>query len=74
MIIKGAADFPCMDPAISSPRSFHRVKICSVDLKPKNSDNIIIRLCIGVTAHMLIGAKVNLGYASSFESRISLDS
>ena len=45
-----------------------------MNLKPNNSDNIIIRLCIGVTAHMLIGAKVNLGYASSFESRISLDS
>ena len=25
-----SADFPCRDPAISSPRSFHGVKICNV--------------------------------------------
>ena len=44
-----------------------------LNLKPKNSENIIIRLCIGVIAHMLLGTKVNLGYVSSFESRISLN-
>ena len=27
---KGCKDFPCRDPAISSPRSFHGVKICIV--------------------------------------------
>jgi hypothetical protein len=31
-----SADFPCRDPAISSPRSFYGQNICSVRVSPKD--------------------------------------